>query len=162
MSTFTDNHKKMADRPSVVDALRSINDKINGCGFNFQVDKNENGFISYPEIEVPENALIVLSSFDFCYYHNLEIVFYDVLFTDLDPGDMWWDHWEKDQLALNEEYTGEGFEFYFTRGTHTDIQLIVRAKSFSFHFGTVYYYNRNAPDQSGLEPGQRVAWWVSR
>jgi len=158
MSDFTNNHQIIQDRATIEQALRTINDKINGCGFNFQVDKNDAGYISYPEEQVPSNVLVVLCSFDFSYYHDLELVFYDVSFTDLDPGDMWWDHWEKDQVEMNPNYTGEGFEFYFNRGTHTDVQLIVRAKAFSYHFGTVFYYDREA--QETLKPGQRVAYWV--
>src|SRR6185369_2332533 len=129
-----------------------INDSINGCGFNFLVDKE----ISYRENEIPGNSLIVIASFDFSYYHDLELVFYDVISTDLEVEMEWWDHWEKDQIELGEENSHGEFEFKFNRGTHKDTQYSVRSKGFSYRFGTVFYYYRIP------EGNQRLPWWVTR
>jgi len=80
MSSFSENHKLITNYTEISQAIRSINDSINGCGFNFRVDKE----ISYRENEIPGNSLIVLASFDFSYYHDLELVFYEVTSTDLE------------------------------------------------------------------------------
>ena len=152
MSTFSQNHTQLNDRATILEAVRSINNSVNGSGFNFLVDKDN----AYRENELPGNALIVLASFDFSYYHDLELVFYDVIATDLNVEMEWWDHWEKDQIELGEENLPGEFDFRFNRGTHKDTYYSIRSKGFSYHFGTVFYYYRLP------EHGQRMAWWVSR
>jgi len=152
MSAFEQNHKIINDRQEILRAIRMINDSINGRGFNFLVDKET----AYRENEIPENALIVIASFDFSYYHDLELVFYDVISTDLETEMEWWDHWEKDQIELGEEDPQGEFTFKFNRGTHKDTQYSVRSKGFSYRFGTVFYYYRIP------EGNQRLPWWVTR
>lgn len=132
-------HKKLADQKSIAAAIHYINDKINGCGFSFMED-TQGKYKSWAFDEIGEKKiLIILASFDFSYYHNLELVFYDVSYTDISPEDSWWDHWTKDQLEFNELNNKSGFEFRFNIGTHTDEQFIVKAKGFSYCFEKMHY-----------------------
>ena len=80
-----------------------------------------------------DNSIIILASFDFSYYHNLELVFYDKGYCTIGPEYSWWDHWTKDQLELSDEDFPDGFEFRFNIGTNSDRQYIVHAKVFSYH-----------------------------
>ena len=77
---------------------------------------------------------IVLASFDFAYYHDLEIVFYDVGYSDIPSEAPWWGHWTKDQLEFYDTDIPREFEFRFNMGTHTDRQFTIKAKAFSYHF----------------------------
>src|SRR5689334_452476 len=128
----TEIHKKLTDRESIAAAVKYINEMVNGRGFNFMEDTagEFTRSLAWRNIKEP-NILIILASFDFSYYHDLEIVFYDVSYTTIAPEYSWWDHWTKDQLELSEKDFPDGFEFRFNRGTNTDVQYIVHAKAFS-------------------------------
>jgi hypothetical protein len=57
---------------------------------------------------------------------------------------MWWDHWTKNQLELQEEIFKDGkgnsfFEFRFNIGANRDDQYIIRAEKFSYHFEHMSY-----------------------
>ena len=83
--------------------------------------------------------LIVLASFDFSYYHDLEMVFYNVSYTNIPSDAPWWGYWTKDQLEMSEQEGPDGFEFRFNIGTHKEEQYIVRAKGFLYLFEHVSY-----------------------
>jgi hypothetical protein len=136
----TEIHKKLTDRESIAAAVKYINEMVNGRGFNFMEDTagEFTRSLAWRNIKEP-NILIILASFDFSYYHDLEIVFYDVSYTTIGPEYSWWDHWTKDQLELSEKDFPDGFEFRFNRGTNTDVQYIVHAKAFSYHFEKIVY-----------------------
>jgi hypothetical protein len=135
----TKYHSKLTDRASIATAVKEINEKINGCGFDFREDTHGRWpSVAYRNISEP-GILIILSSFDFFYYHDLEIVFYDVSYTNIPSKADWWDHWTKDQLELSPEDFPEGFEFRFNIGTNTDKQYTVRSKAFSYLFEHVSY-----------------------
>lgn len=132
-------HKKLTDREGIKDAIRKINDAINGCGLSFMED-TDGRYQSYAYSNISEkNILIVLASFDFSYYHDLELVFYEVEHTSVGNGYSWWDHGEKDQIELAAEEKPGVFEFRFNVGTHSDKQYIVRAKGFSYYSDKVVY-----------------------
>src|SRR5574338_30463 len=132
-------HKKLTDRESIAAAVKDVNERINGTGFSFMED-TAGKFKSIASDTVHEkNILIILASFDFSYYHNLEMVFYEVSYTDINPGDEWWDHWTKDQLELSKANDPGEFEFRFNIGTHKEEQFIVKAKGFSYCFENVGY-----------------------
>lgn len=139
MSTLS--HLILTERLAIKDALRLINDKINGCGFSFREATKDNDRLSFENENPSEKQMIIESSFDFCYYHDLELVFYDVGFTDIGHEDYWWDHWDKDQIELSDETFLDGFEFRFNPGPHKEYQYVVRAKRFSYLFEQVNYYN---------------------
>jgi hypothetical protein len=134
-------HIKLTDSDSIALAVKDINNRINGCGFSFLEDSGGK-FKSYAvdecKLNIPGN-LIILASFDFSYYHDLEIVFYDVSQSNIDPEDTWWDHWTKDQIELSDKHLPDGFEFYFNIGTHKEDQFLVIAKGLSYHFGNMSY-----------------------
>lgn len=134
-------HEKLTDSQSIQAAIDFINDSINGRGFNFLEDTAcSNKSRASDFVKKNDRSILVLSSFDFSYYHDLEMAFYDVSFTDLGAGYYWWDHWTKDQLELGNVNYSDGFEFRFNRGTHSDIQYIIRANGFSYHFETISYW----------------------
>ena len=140
-----DLHKKLTDRESIQAAVKYINDSINGRGFNF-MDDTTGTMVSLASPIIKENphSILILASFDFSYYHNLELIFYEVGYTNLGYEYSWWDHWTKDQIELGDEVpiangTPNEFEFRFNRGTHSDIQYIIRAKAFSYHFEKFAY-----------------------
>jgi hypothetical protein len=172
LDDFQGRHQPLTERASIEAAIADINKRINGAGFNFQWDMpGETSGILLSYEDVPDDTIIVISSFDFSYYYDLEIVFHDALKHDLPEDNPWWDHWEKDQIVLHSEaetaaYMTEAgirpdpncYLFGFNRGTHSDVIYKVLAKGFSYHFGTVYYYNRRA--ETWLGKDERVAWWV--
>lgn len=172
IADFCERHTVIMERAAILDAVSAFNERINGCGFYFQWDKGDNaGFISYEEL--PESTLIIISSFDFCYYYNLEIAFHGVIMHDLDDDNAWPDHWSKDQIMLLPFSAAEQFMkanhldidqachlFAFNIGSHSEEQYHVLAKGCSFHFGTVFYYDRLAQD--ALQENERIAWWISR
>lgn len=130
-------HHRLTDKQSIIAAVKDINNKVNGTGLDFREDTD--GFhqsLAWMNFNEP-NMLIVLASFDFMYYHDLEIVFYGVSHSNISSGDSWWGHWTKDQLQFNEQDSPDGFEFRFNIGTHSDRQYIIKAKAFSYHFQQV-------------------------
>ena len=139
-------HKPLTNHNDIAKAVRYINDRINGRGFNFMEDSaRHHKSFALDHVSNSDNAIIILSSFDFSYYHDLEMVFYNVSHNTVGEEYSWWDHWIKDQIELNEEIlTNEKgqplFEFRFNIGTHTDRQYIIRAEKFSYHFGHVSYW----------------------
>lgn len=127
-------HPRLTDRQTIAAAVKDINEKVNGTGLDFREDTD--GFyksIAWINFLEP-NMLIVLASFDFSYYHDLEMAFYGVSFSDMPAESSWWGHWSKDQLELLETGNPGEFEFRFNIGTHTDRQFIIKASSFSYHF----------------------------
>ena len=138
-------HKRLDNYDEIARAVRDINDRINGRGFNFREDSAcLHKSFARGHVSDADKALVILSSFDFSYYHDLEIIFYNVIYSDIGEEYNWWDHWAKDQLELQNEVASDAkgdaiFEFRFNRGTHRDDQFIVRAKQFSYHFGHVPY-----------------------
>lgn len=131
-------HPILRDRQVIKDALRLINDKINGCGFDFMEDtEGKRPSIAFANSHEGDRSLIILASFDFSYYHNLELVFYDVAHTDISPGSRWWDNWSGDQIELSDESNSDYFEFRFNRGPGKTDQYQVRAKGFSYLFEQV-------------------------
>jgi hypothetical protein len=172
LSDFQARHRPIYNREQTEQAVADINNRINGCGFYFAWDKDsEEGFTSYEAL--PEDVVMVISSFDFSYYYNLEMAFHGVVKHDLEDQYPWLDHWSKDQIELLSENEATRFMeqngippdralhlFALNIGSHSDNQFYILANGFSYYFGTVFYYDRTA--QNTLEDGQRVAWWVSR
>jgi hypothetical protein len=130
-------HSRLSERQHIEAAVKFVNDSIKGRGLNFRED-TDGRYKSLAWINIDEpGMMIVLASFDFSYYHDLELVFYDTGFTNLPKGDSWWDHWAKNQLELSEKDFPDGFEFRFNIGTGSDNQYIIRAKGFSYYLGNV-------------------------
>jgi hypothetical protein len=50
--------------------------------------------------------------------------------------------------------------FGFNIGSHSDNTFFILAKGMSYHFGTVFYYDRLA--QEALKENERVAYWCAR
>jgi hypothetical protein len=150
--------------------VEGISKKLHSAGFYFMTDEIEPGFgyQSYPSAKVHSRSLIILGSFDFTYYHELEFVFRDVAWHDLPPKAYWSDHWEKPQLELlsQEEKAQkgldahEGYLFAFNIGSFSELRYYIVAKRLFINEGTVFYYDRAA--QEPLKPGERVAWWVTQ
>ncbi len=155
--------------------LQQLNTTLHNAGLSFWVDeKDEEGqYTSYPAADVPADALIVLGSFDFCYYHDLELLFYGVQTHNLPPQAHWSDHWQKPQLELvqgNEaqvvlqqlqwEPAPQQKLFAFNVGSHGDSRYYILALGLSWHIGVAFHYDREA--QEPLQPGQRVVYWVHK
>ena len=139
-------HHRLDKYEEIADAVMIINARINGCGFNFREDsaRREKSFASSC-VDDSDKAVIILASFDFSYYHDLEMIFYNVSYSTVGEEYIWWDHWTKNQLELQEEVFKDEkgdliFEFRFNIGTNRDEQYIIRAEKFSYHFGHVSYW----------------------
>ncbi len=131
-------HPKLTQRPEIENALKLINDKINGCGYSFKEDTaGSRPSIAFANSSEDDRSLIILASFDFSYYHNLEMVFYEVSYTNIHPGASWSDHWSKNQIEVSHLNFPEGYYFFINRGGYNEKQGIVRAKGFSYLFQNV-------------------------
>ena len=130
-------HIPLTTRPDILAAVTYINNKVQGVGYNFMEDtKRDYRSLAGNNSFEGESLQIVLGSFDFSYYHTLEMVFYDIVSSTLEPETYWWDHWTRDQLEVKEIESGI-FEFRFNRGPDTDSQYIIKAKGFSYCFENV-------------------------
>ena len=139
-------HKRLTNYDEIAEAVKYINERINGCGFNFLEDSDcrSKSFASNC-VKEEDNALVILASFDFSYYHDLEMIFYNVYVSTILKEYMWWDHWTKDQLEICtdpfiDKDGNSFFEFRFNIGTAKEEQHIIRAEKFSYHFGHVSYW----------------------
>ena len=132
MATPADYNIKYTSRRDINLAIMQINDSVKGRGYSFIEDTDgryhSNAFAMPRE---GDRSIIVLASFDFSYYHNLELVFYEVGYTNMRQGNSRSDHWTKDQLELSGEEFPDGFEFKFNAGD--DFQYSIRAKALSRH-----------------------------
>ncbi|MEZ5012868.1 MAG: hypothetical protein R2794_01120 [Chitinophagales bacterium] len=171
---FSDAHTPITDKQQILDLLKKTNEEIHSVGLYFKWDKkDEVGFTSWPDDQMPEHALIVLASFDMTYYHQMEFAFFDVLAHDMPDEFQWPDHWEKEQLVLLEGREREDalaflniphpeshYVFAFNIGSHGEEQYYILASGISIFRGTVFYYDREK--QEALKEGERVAWWTRR
>lgn len=169
-------HSRIFTKPEeIIATLTELNENLHSTGVSFQWDeKDANGeYISYKANEVPADALIVLGSFDFSYYHQVEVVFYGTKAHTLHTGAHWPDHWSKPQLELLQgseanttalklgwQLNGDEQLFAFNVGSHGDERYYILARGLSWYIGTVFHYDREAQDE--LKPGERVAYWVSK
>ena len=138
-------HKRLTNPIEIAEAIKRINDRINGSGLSFKEDSDGlTRSVALAHIADSDKAIIVLASFDFSYYHDLEMVFYNVSYSTVGSGYSWWDHWTKDQIEFIGEVGGKdenltNFEFRFNRGTKSNEQYIIRASAFSYYDGHVSY-----------------------
>src|ERR1043165_7810272 len=140
-------HKRLDNYSEIANAVNYINKRIKSCGFNFMEDSDcrSRSFASNC-VKAEDKALVILASFDFSYYHDLEMIFYNVYISTVLKEYSWWDHWTKDQLEISkdifkDENGNSFFEFRFNIGTNKDKQHIIRAEKFSYHFGHMSYWN---------------------
>jgi hypothetical protein len=162
----------LTDSEVIRQHLNDINEKIHSVGLYFKIDVADDvGYTSYPDSEIPASAVIVLASFDFAYYHQLEFVFYGTQIHNLPTDDAWRDHWEKPQLqllegnarakalnVLNFHQPDPTFIFAFNAGSFGDRQFYVVADGFSYLFETVFYYDREKTER--LKADERIGWWL--
>jgi hypothetical protein len=105
--------------------------------------------------------LVLAGSFDFSYYHNVEITFSEVEFI-LCPGTIF--NVELFRLATEEEIAQlnsimYGYErnstVFCLENEFEQQRFYIVAKQMTYHFGMVYYY-----DRPNLQPGERIAEFV--
>jgi len=171
-NTFQQLHACISDMNEITQKLSEFNETVHSAGFYFKLDvPDDDGGIAYPLNEIPGNAIIVLGSFDFSYYHQAEIVFFDTIAHTLDAEHIWSDHWDKDQLCLlsgnnrknvlltnSIEDDSSTHVFAFNIGSFSDEQYYIVAKGISIKMGLVFHYNRVAHEP--LKENERVAYWV--
>jgi hypothetical protein len=157
MNSLQQNHgTPLTDETSIRSALADIDQRITGCGFYSRLDvPDPDGGTAYPIEEIPGNCIIVLSSFDFAYYHDLEMIFYDVMDHNIDPERHWPDHYQHQVELLKQD---ENDYFHFRLNSQNDEHYLVTAKGFSYYFGSVYYGAKNGE----LTENERFAWWKQR
>ena len=169
---FQQLHACISDINEISITLAAFNEKVHNVGLYFKLDvPDEDGGIAYPINEIPNNAIVVLGSFDFSYYHQVEIVFFDTIAHTIDTEYRWSDHWDKDQLCLlttadrKKILITNGIEddssihvFAFNIGSFSDEQYYIIAKGISIKMGIVFHYDRAA--QEPLQENERVAYWV--
>lgn len=169
---LNNKHTLLTDAETIKRHLADINEQIHSVGLYFKQDiADEIGYTSYPDSEIPEGAVIVLGSFNFTYYHQLEFVFYGAVAHNLPDIDSWPDHWDKPQLELLDEMEHvkalsilkfqdpqPKFIFAFNVGSFGDKQFYIVADGFSYLVETVFYYDREKSDP--LKENERIAWWL--
>ncbi|AMV24680.1 hypothetical protein VT84_09815 [Gemmata sp. SH-PL17] len=99
--------------------------------------------------------LVVVGSFDLCYYHGLELHFVEVARIDC-PVRFHNPTFADEGPVSAHDGSAAGPRRYAIRsdeGAHT-----ILAGSVEIVFGTVYYYDRGA----ALKSGERIAPWVKR
>ena len=72
-------HDGLSNYVEIVAAIKDINNRINGRGFNFREDSSGlHKPITLAYVSEDDKAIILLASFDFSYCRYLELVFYNV------------------------------------------------------------------------------------
>jgi hypothetical protein len=169
---FVKLHHCIADTESIIQVLNGFNETVHSAGMYFRLDvPDEDGGIAYPNNEIPDKAVIVIGSFDFSYYHQIEIVFFETLSHTISSQSIWSDHWDKAQLTLiqgivrhevlakHQLSDDESLHvFAFNIGSFGDEQYYIIAKGISIKLGVVFHYDR--AQQEALKSDERVAYWV--
>ncbi|PZT53825.1 hypothetical protein [Paenibacillus silvae] len=125
-----------------------------------RADHIEHFYITEPS-KWQSGQLVLAGSFDFTYYHNVEITFTGVEFILCPGATFCMDHI---RLATEEEivqlhplmygYERNGIVFCLENEFEHQRFYIV-AKQMTYHFGMVYYY-----DRANLQAGERIADFV--
>jgi hypothetical protein len=92
--------------------------------------------------------LVVIGSFDLCYYHDIELTFTEVEFIHCPT-------YFREPQFQDAGRSGEGRRFEI-RTDEGRFEIV--AESVSVVLGKVYHYDRGAD----LQPGERIAPWVKR
>ena len=107
--------------------------------------------------------LIITGSFDFCYYHEVELIFHGVSYISL-PADFSYPNFRKATFAeiteIEKLITVDVEETVFCIEAETSSSIEKRpfsvvAESVSINEGLVFYYHRE-----NLKKGERIAPWV--
>lgn len=160
---FSDLHIPVTDPEAVQQLISSINEQLEGTGVYFWAQQTGVSPGAYETGEVPGDALIVLVSFNFSYYHQAEIAFHGVAAHNL-PEEIWTDAHEKQlspatgderNIALQtlniQDSQVPAFVFFTGHGN----RYYIAAEGISWHRGMIYYYRRDS-----LEDGERIARFV--
>ncbi|MDB5308370.1 MAG: hypothetical protein JWO38_2572 [Gemmataceae bacterium] len=99
--------------------------------------------------------LILVGSFDLCYYHGLELHFIEVTHIDCPV----WFHSPTfaDEGQVRDSDGSIADPRRYTIRSDEGRHMII-ARTVEIVFGTVYYYDRGA----ALKPGERIAPWVKQ
>lgn len=109
--------------------------------------------------------LLLTGSFDFSYYHQVEVEFHDGSYISL-PTEFIWPRFRRADDAETESIRNivalDGENIVFCIEAQTDSSLVslpfyIVAEKISVREGTVFYYERE-----NLKPGERIASWVKR
>ena len=109
--------------------------------------------------------LMITGSFDFCYYHEVELTFHEVSYISL-PADFGNPTFrlatEKECADINKIIAVDEEEKVFcieadTTRTIEKLLFFVVAEKVTLNEGTVFYYERE-----DLKPGERIAPWVNK
>ena len=113
------------------------------------------GHTDFHVLSFDGHRLVVVGSFDLCYYHGVEVHFVGVDRINLPV----WFHWPEftDEGPISSPWSGvenpRRFVIQADCGRHEVI-----AEGVEVVVGMVYYYDRG----SLLQPGERIAPWVKR
>jgi hypothetical protein len=94
------------------------------------------------------SKLLLIGSFDLCYYHDIELIFSEVSFIRC-PTTFFCPH-------FTQADTGHGESRFQIHTDEGDFEIV--AGSLDATIGKVFHYDRG--DQ--LQPGERIADWVRR
>ncbi len=113
------------------------------------------GHTDFHVVSFDGHRLVVVGSFDLCYYHGIEVHFVGVDRINLP---VWFDRPEfTDEGPVSDPLSGvEHPRRYVIRADCGRHEVI--AESVEIVVGMVYYYDRGAQ----LQPGERIAPWVKR
>lgn len=87
----------LIQKQEIESSLEQFNKKLYNAGFYFR-------FVS-----LSNKTLLIEGSFDFSYYVQLQIQFFEARFTNLSESEDWPDAWYDDQLILLHEDTANYF-----------------------------------------------------
>lgn len=146
----------------VQDSFHEQNNKLGQLQQKLKEGNIEHFYITEP-IQHQGRQLVLAGSFDFSYYHNVEITFHEVEFI-LCPGTIF--NVELFRLATEEEivqlnaimygYERSGTVFCL-ENEFEEQRFYIVAKQMTYQFGMVYYY-----DRPNLQPGERIAAFVTK
>jgi hypothetical protein len=94
------------------------------------------------------SRLVLIGSFDLCYYHDVEVTFTEAAFIRCPT-------YLREPKFREAGKTEDGMRFEITTDEGT---FEIAAESAAVGVGKVYHYDRGAQ----LQPGERIAAWVKR
>jgi hypothetical protein len=146
----------------VHDSFHEQNQKLEQLQQELKEGNIEHFYITEP-IQHQSQQLVLAGSFDFSYYHNVEITFSEVEFI-LCPATIF--IVERFRLATEEEIVQlnsmmYGFErngtVFCLENEFEEQRFYIVAKQMTYQFGMIYYY-----DRPNLQPGERIAEFVTK
>jgi hypothetical protein len=141
-----------------------MNDKILNTVLEIDKEIRKHDWFEFTVLNYDGYKLTIAGSFDFSYYHNLEIFFEDILFFS-----GYFNGWiantsnptfllPENENEMNRKYQIEnGYQLFVFKANNYENDIVIAAKNIKFNTDTVYYYERN-----NLKENERLASFVKK